>query len=495
MAKMTTSAALICTALLIAVSSIFGTTGALISVMPILGIWLLWLIDWFRARGALKTPDLLIEQYRSSNHPSDKNRNADQSKPLLPTPANGSGAQAHSSAPISPITVKVAGSALEVNPEAQHTQATLTERESPNSTRPARRPPRPTAEDFERHLGKLGWLYAARNPLHREGLYKLGQTVNGVADRMNTLNKEFCGTAHAGEYCAVFDVPVLSAYGDEQRLFAMLKEYRVSNRCEFFMLPEEFLKQAMDEVAAESRGDSVDTLRHLHRRPAVPAELALVQRGAPSTAESHLKCTFGGLVAILRNEAYRPGIYRLGYTAAGTFEYKARLDAEQRRHTSQIGFFSIIETWLCRDPRGVLGNVFTELKGCRLGRSSFIDISLERLKYAIERSVQEACVSGENIGRTTLLEEGASLHPKAERASNPPLDPPEPRGLMEPDLRPRPAPGEPWFLNTCPHQSCLHTVRAAGPDGTIGGLRCGSCGGIVGYQIEGAALNVWRESL
>ncbi len=492
---MTTSAALICTALLIAVFSNFGTTGALISVMPILGVWLLWLIDWFRARSALKTPEMSAEQDRSGTHPPEKNRTADQSKPLLPDPLNGSTTQSDSSASIPSITVKVAEPAPEVNPGVPHTQAAPWESEPPNSTRPARRAPRPTAEDFERHLGKLGWLYAARNPLHREGLYKVGQTVTGVDGRMRSLNEEFCGTAHAGEFREVFDVPVLSAYGDEQRLFAMLKEYRVSNGCEFFMLPEEFLKQAMDEVAAASRGDSVDTLRPLHRRPAVPAEIALVQRGAPSTGKSHSTSTSGGLVLILRNEAYRPDIYRLSYTAAGTFEYKARLDAEQRRHTSQIGFFSIVETWLCPNPRSVLGSVFTELNRYRLGRSSFIDIPLERLEYAIERRVREAFVSGETTGRTTLLEESASPHPKAERASNRPYVSPAPRGRVEPDPRPGPAPGEPWFLNTCPHQSCLHTVRAAGPDGTIGDLRCGSCRRVVGYQIEEGALNVWRMSL
>lgn len=412
--------------------------------------------------------------------------------------------------------VEVKPAVLTLAPELARVQSVDVAQESyrpfePAHARPALRlpprAPRPTAEHFERHRGVPGWLYAARNEFHRDGLYKLGYATIAVEARMEKMNDEFAESAHAGEFKALFSVPVQSSRDSELQLFALLDDYRVSKGCEFFVLPLGFIAQAMNVVASRS-GDALDrTSDLLEPRPAVPPELAAIRRGAPSVAAAPLLADGSGMVVVLRNEAYRPDIYRLGHTKSDLFQYKARLDSEQRRHTSQIGFFSVVAAWPSMSQRAVFEGVLAELASCRLGRTSFVSMPLEQLKVAIE-GVAARIAASTCGGAYPLLVPAKDRLPRAvavDRSIGPPVSRVDAasaaqtrlpsRTLPSPETRPHPAPGEPWMKNTCPYPTCFQTVRAAGPLGTTGWLRCASCRRLIEYEIADESLLVSREHL
>ena len=350
--------------------------------------------------------------------------------------------------------------------------------------------PRPTAEHFERHRGIAGSLYAARNDLHREGIYKLGYTTGALEDRLRLMNADFGQIAHAGTFRSVAVVPVSSTYDDEQTLFALLAQYRISGGREFFMLPIGYVTEVMALVG--KHGPSAR--EHMGELgcpppPVLEDDLALVRLSHVPSA-LHRENEAGGWVVILRNEAYRPGIYRLGHTSTNLLDYKARLDAEQRPHTSHIGFFSIVHATYCASPRVVYEQVLAEPGLVRLGRTTFFDTALDRLTAMIRRHAMSSApvalvapVVPSPAEPTPPQGHPERSHRKSVSTQESPAGP-----------RARPPPGESWFENTCPYSQCMQTVRAFGEPGTTGVLRCSECRRRVGFQIVvGSLLDVWRD--
>lgn len=121
----------------------------------------------------------------------------------------------------------------------------------------ARKPP---PGHFERGLGKPGWVYIARNDLHREDIYKVGYTEQTPESRVLKLNTEQrLRTSQIGFFHMAYAVAVLDSQGCEQALFKKIGKLRESPRKEFVNAPLELIIgellqiQKKDNLKAQTR--------------------------------------------------------------------------------------------------------------------------------------------------------------------------------------------------------------------------------------------------
>lgn len=95
---------------------------------------------------------------------------------------------------------------------------------------------------FDRGLGKLGWVYIARNNMHRDDVYKVGYTEKTPEQRVASLNTEQRNrTSQIGFFSLVYAFAVLDAQGCEQALFSRVGRVLESERKEFVNAPLEVL--------------------------------------------------------------------------------------------------------------------------------------------------------------------------------------------------------------------------------------------------------------
>ncbi|GAB3768300.1 hypothetical protein GCM10028796_31520 [Ramlibacter monticola] len=112
-----------------------------------------------------------------------------------------------------------------------------------------------SAGHYTRHSGVPGYLYLARNDLHRDGIYKLGYTVRTPSERVGRLNAETALMKGLGTFSLVEATPVRASYDAEQLLFNALSRRRVSSRREFFLGDRDLLRQVLREAAGLDPGD------------------------------------------------------------------------------------------------------------------------------------------------------------------------------------------------------------------------------------------------
>ena len=95
---------------------------------------------------------------------------------------------------------------------------------------------------FERGFGKPGWVYIARNDLHREDIYKVGYTEFPPEDRVLKLNTEQRNrTSQIGFFHLAYAVAVLDSQGCEQSLFKRIGKLKESPKKEFVNAPLELI--------------------------------------------------------------------------------------------------------------------------------------------------------------------------------------------------------------------------------------------------------------
>jgi hypothetical protein len=157
---------------------------------------------------------------------------------------------------------------------------------------------KPTPGHFERGFGKPGWVYVARNDLHREDIYKIGYTEQTPEERVRKLNTEQKNrTSQIGFYQLVYAVAVLDSQGCEQALFKRIGRLLESSKKEFANAPLELIIgellaiQKKDNASAVSRHECVGCgmvvsfcplPQAKHSCPACRTEFQCNHKGAPN---------------------------------------------------------------------------------------------------------------------------------------------------------------------------------------------------------------------
>jgi len=101
---------------------------------------------------------------------------------------------------------------------------------------------KPSPEHFERDRGEPGWVYVARNDMHREDVYKVGYTKLTPEHRVKDLNSEQRNrTSQIGFFTLIYACAVLDAYGCEQAFFDRVGRLREAERKEFVNAPLELI--------------------------------------------------------------------------------------------------------------------------------------------------------------------------------------------------------------------------------------------------------------
>lgn len=97
-------------------------------------------------------------------------------------------------------------------------------------------------DHFARGLGKSGWVYVARNNMHRDDVYKVGYTEKTPEVRVAGLNTEQRNrTSQIGFFSLMYACAVLDAQGCEQALFDRVGRLLESERKEFVNAPLEVI--------------------------------------------------------------------------------------------------------------------------------------------------------------------------------------------------------------------------------------------------------------
>lgn len=95
---------------------------------------------------------------------------------------------------------------------------------------------------FERGYGKAGWVYVARNNMHRDDIFKVGYTEKTPEQRVKSLNTEQRNrTSQIGFFSLHYACAVLDAQGCEQELFSRLGRLLEHERKEFVNAPLEVI--------------------------------------------------------------------------------------------------------------------------------------------------------------------------------------------------------------------------------------------------------------
>lgn len=95
---------------------------------------------------------------------------------------------------------------------------------------------------FERGFNQLGWVYIARNDIHKEDIFKVGYTEKTPEERVNSLNTaQKRHTGQIGFFQLIYAVAVLDSQGCEQALFKRVEKLKESPKKEFVNAPLELL--------------------------------------------------------------------------------------------------------------------------------------------------------------------------------------------------------------------------------------------------------------
>ena len=115
-------------------------------------------------------------------------------------------------------------------------------------------------EHFARGFGKPGWVYVARNDMHREDIYKIGYTTDTPESRVQKLNTEQRNrTSQIGFFSLMYACAVLDAQGCEQTLFERIGRLRESERKEFVNAPFELIMGELLHIQKRDHQKTVAT--------------------------------------------------------------------------------------------------------------------------------------------------------------------------------------------------------------------------------------------
>jgi hypothetical protein len=239
--------------------------------------------------------------------------------------------------------------------------------ESTPETKPKKRTTKVFDRDhYLRHSGIPGFLYAARNPFHQTGLYKLGYTTDSPEARMKMLNEQHSAASDVGRFELVHAVPVSDSYGAEKALFDVIADARVIEKREFFFENQDFLIRGLDAVCSFSAGSynaltdfyelSLDRNSWAKSRPVRPSAIVV----PPRTSSD------GGWIFITRTMWHRDNIHRVSRSKKNPLIKLNELDAIQRGLTARLGFYDLVGcvavdnldgTWAALSPQLTLRRV------------------------------------------------------------------------------------------------------------------------------------------
>ena len=92
-----------------------------------------------------------------------------------------------------------------------------------------------------------GWVYAFRNPNHKQMVFKIGETARPPFQRLQELSST---TGVPIPYQAVYFIAVRQRKAAERYVHGLLDQYRVSQNKEFFLAPLRDVLAAMDKAVA-----------------------------------------------------------------------------------------------------------------------------------------------------------------------------------------------------------------------------------------------------
>jgi hypothetical protein len=314
---------------------------------------------------------------------------------------------------------------------------------------------------------------------------------------MVTLNHEHARHAHVGKFDEVFEVPVAHAYEDEQRLFQLLSPCRISLKREFFIAPLGHIQQAMMAVSCKSLGLDLHACDHLPNGDHLP-EARRLDTANEWGQWPDLHGINQAWVVLARNPCHRAGIYRVAATGGHPMDCIGRMNVPQRRLTSQIGFYRLVDAIPSNQPHQVVRQLFAKVRSQRMKRSNFVDMPVEAVRHALEEVIQAfdadppsnpACapapdsLNAVDLGRHPRRLETKGTGPT--RATTP-TD-------TKPDAIPQHLGNLVTAENVCPYWDCFARITFQGELAQIGERRCPSCRRKVGFQINGTAATVWHD--
>jgi hypothetical protein len=361
----------------------------------------------------------------------------------------------------------------------------------------------PTKElDYARNSGQTGFLYAARNPFHRAGLFKLGQTTQSPIERISSLNKESGASPSLGAFELVYAARAADAYGCEQALFARLAHRRLVSSKEFFFLDSQEVQGVLNQAAqSPETGDFYGVIcerdaddRYASSIQQLRKQLTFVEGVSEPASEG------GGWVLALRNECHADQIVRLMHIQSDPYRAISSLNDGQARRTACVGKFSLVGCWSAPNPRSTVERTLALIgPQRRIQRTQFVRLPREELNVIVHGVIETLVVAAREPGLVAVT------RAPGEAALLPPLSPTEKRrpiasrarplaNAPRPSTQPPPPSNAPTFEGFCPCRACLSPVRIAGGEGHVGEIRCSGCRRRVGFAIEGNRLMVWEAN-
>jgi hypothetical protein len=240
----------------------------------------------------------------------------------------------------------------------------------------ASRKRKPPEDDYRRHIETPGWLYIARNSMHRENIFKVGYTTVSPEGRAFTLNESRAGsTSECGVLELVDAVEVQHSYEAEQAAFARLARWRMASKREFFNVPLAALKAA---IRSQDVGAST-------------ADRAQLDETKDEISAIDISTFAGrtGWVFFARNPCYRPNIVRLAHTEKAIFGRMEELNAAQRSLTAEIGFYRVVHARWSDSPKAAKERTIEALRSRRIDpRKHFFDGPWSALKDALDKATE-----------------------------------------------------------------------------------------------------------
>ncbi len=325
---------------------------------------------------------------------------------------------------------------------------------------------------YRRHSGVPGFLYMARNPFHQVGLYKLGYTTVSPVFRVDALNKEHKKASDVGHFELMHSVPVSASYDAEQALFDVISEARVIEKREFFFETNEYLTRSLEAARSYSAG-SFSALTQFYEwtldqdpwkelRPIFPQSVAVPQIGI-GTEE---------WIFIARNQWHRDNIFRVSHSKHNPLQLIQRLNATQRKLTTQLGFYTLVLCVTVDDMAGTWKSLTKQLANHRVaGSCVFYEAPLDVIATMIEEARRNSAALIKPIQAIGYADCQISVE----------------------KVRGRPSAA--WVAWTAPCPTCEVILRFKGAIGDVAAVGCPSCQQRMDCHIGSRGVIVSKRTL
>ena len=332
-----------------------------------------------------------------------------------------------------------------------------------------------TPEHYRRHAGVPGFLYIAHNDEHRDGLFKMGYTTLSPVSRVASLNKEHQEASDIGKFHLVHSVQAAASYDAEQALFDAIAAQRVARKREFFYSHQDKMIRAANAAAQLTYGDA-NPLNAIYAESSNWATASQgMAPGLPTVLIPRRQGTESGWVYVCRNPWHREDTFRVSYTKVDPTPRLQELNSGQRRHTSQIGFYTIVHCGLATQVAEAARRLQIMLAPYRIqGSRVFYRASLPVLQ-----SIIDAVVSA---GPSTPNQGDAKLVPIDRKSM---IDTNEKHSPISVELV-HGAAHRTWVAWTAACPACRARLRFKGAIGARGNVNCPHCNDLI-FTVIGAS--------